>query len=57
MGTTNKALHEAIFGDGKVWEYTKKYKEKYGKPAPPFCIWGPETIEEYKEKLRKAVED
>lgn len=48
---------DALIEDGKVWEYKKKYQEKYGKNAPPYCIWGPETIEEYKEKLRKAVEE
>lgn len=53
----HKALLDELFGDGKVEKYKKKYKEKYGRNAPPFCLWDGETIDEYKEKLRKAVEE
>lgn len=53
----NKALFDELLGDGKVEEYKEKYYEKYGKNAPPFCLWDEESIDEYKEKLRKAVEE
>lgn len=53
----NTTIVDKLLGDGKVEEYKKKYKEKYGKNAPPFCLWDGETIDEYKEKLRKAVEE
>lgn len=53
----SKTLFDRLFGDGKVEEYKEKYEKKYGKNAPPFCLWDEEIVDEYREKLRKAVEE
>lgn len=51
-----KTLADTLYSDREIQEYIRIYMEDYGKIPPPLCPWEGETIDEYREKLRKLVE-
>lgn len=47
---------DALRADKEIQNYIRIYMEDYGKIPPPLLLWDGETIDEYREKLRKLVE-
>ena len=51
-----KLIAEALLNDKEIQDYISIYMKNYGKVPPPLCLWDGETIDEYRERLRKLVE-
>ena len=56
MGTMEKFM-EMLQKDGEIKELRKRYKEKFGKPAFGYNYDEFPTIEDYKNRLRKYIEE
>ncbi len=52
-----KTIGEILRNDKEIQRYERKHEEMYGKPALPYCLWEDESVEKYKEKLKKLVEE
>ncbi len=51
-----RLIAEELLNDKEIQEYISIYMKNYGKVPPPLCLWDGETIDEYRERLRKLVE-
>lgn len=49
-------IQEALTSDKEIQNYIKVLIEEYKKVPPPLYLWEGETLDEYRERLRKLVE-